>query len=189
MTRKQNREPELTFADAMEAFIKDCEIRLKPFTIRRYKLSKENILKHFNGEISLDRITPIDIENFIHWRMEAGNHQKGEINGRKLRPATINRDLQFLRNFYNRIIKWNHAKINPMNSIDMLSEDNIITRVLSKEEINKILDESAHRKNLNLFVKMALYMGMRKEEILSLQLPEEDILNIKTELIRKRLTG
>jgi integrase len=85
------------------------------------------------------------------------------------------------------MIKWSLAKENPMSKIDMLSEDNIITRVLSREEIKRILNESAHRKDLTLFVKMALYMGMRKEEILSLQLPEKDLFAYKQKAHQKKI--
>ena len=172
---KANREPQITLSQAMDLVINKCKNDIKKNTLDRYNLSRQNLLKFFNGDVPITDLTPINIIDFKTWRVQ-----------QNVRPATVNRDLQFLRKVYNKLIKWDITKENPVNRVDMIPEDNIVTRVLSREETKNLIDQ-CHRQYLRIGVKMALFLGMRKNEILSLRLPDDDIFQYGDKAKKEKL--
>src|SRR5688572_10947005 len=88
-----------TFAAALKEFLvwSEHQHAARPSTHHRYEVSSKP-LKRFFGATPLDRITPETVEKFKTWR--AG--KKSDYTGRRLRPATINRELACLKILFNR---------------------------------------------------------------------------------------
>ena len=121
------KEKEITLSDGIEQFLDYCKGQIKESTINRYELSKKNIINYFGNKL-IQELKPLEIEKYKNGQLCAGKAK-----------ATINRDLQFLKAMLNKLIKWEIIETNIMNKISLFQEDNIRTRILSFEEIRKLL--------------------------------------------------
>ncbi len=147
------------------------QILFETFTIEYFELhSKEKkscetdkyhiarLISFFNGKI-LSSITPDLIERYKSKR-------KQEVSG-----ATVNRELACLKNMFSKAIVWGKAYNNPVKKIEFYKENNIKDRVLTNEEIKRLMETASHSESayLKLFLIIALNTGMRRSEILSLK--------------------
>lgn len=91
------------------------------------------------------------------------------------KPATVNRELAYLRAMLNLAVKYGELDSNPISGMAMLDENNVRERVLSMEEFGNLHDECSQ--HIKPVVLMAFYMGLRKSEILKLTWNEVDLEN------------
>jgi integrase len=183
------RKPSPAFGAAMKAFLawSSIEHGAHPETYKRYTYSSLRLLKAFR-DMPLDRITPEDVEQFKQKRAgEKGKHTK-----RKLRPATVNRELACLRAMFNHAIKAHPDLRNPVSAVAFLAEDNLQDRVLTYTEQKAYL--SAAAPTLRDVATTILDTGMRPEEVFTLRAPNlflEDgylrVLRGKTPAAKRRI--
>jgi integrase len=129
-------------------------------------LSILNHLKKYFGKRLLSEITPDDVENYRNERSTQMSNS-----GKKLSPATLNRDLACMKSLYNKAILWGKAIHNPVAKIKLLHED-IKTRFLTDEEKQRFLEASKKVPKapfLFYIIMIALNTGCRLREILSLK--------------------
>lgn len=148
----------LLFKELVKKYFNYAESEIKATTFDRYKVSSTQLMEEFSGKY-IDRITVLDIEEYKQKRLK------------KVKTATVNRDMALLRRMFNQAKKWDLLAKSPMDKVDFLREDNIRTRYLEKEELDRLLNECRHIPHLYLAVKIAVHTGMRKQEILSLKIP------------------
>lgn len=126
-----------SFEEAMNIFIKDCELRnLRPFTIQYY-------LNEFNAFLSslseqgfdLTKLKPANItaehikENVIlYMRNYKGN-----------RVVSINTRLRALRSIFNFLYKHKHIPHNPMENIKLLKDRKRVIPTFTTDQLNKLL--------------------------------------------------
>jgi integrase len=89
-------------------------------------------------------------------------------------PATVNRELSFLRHLFNKAIEWGYLMKNPMQGVKLLKEPPGRIRYLRIEEIERLLDViDSFPKDIRSYLKpivlIALNTGLRKKEILQLR--------------------
>lgn len=121
---------------------------------------------YFAGR-TLREITPWLIERYKQERRAA------TVFGRPIRPTTINRELSCLRRLFNLAVQWGKAETNPVRGVKFFPEDGQCERVLSPEEIQRLLAAcSSHSRPL---VLLALNTGMRRGEILGLTWERVDL--------------
>jgi integrase len=160
--------------DAMKAFLgwSESEHEAHPATHRRYKVSSIALLSYF-GDEPIDRITPEAVEGFKAARsMESatakGNEKgKRKSTGKRIRPATLNRELACLKALFNHALKSDFTFRNPVSRVDFLPENNEQTRVLSYDEQGKYL--AAATPILRDVATLMLETGMRPEEVYRIQ--------------------
>ncbi len=81
--------------------------------------------------------------------------------------ATIDRELATLKAFFNMAIRDGKTDVNPVNEVKFFKEDNKKERILTTEEIHRLLAEcNGHLKPI---VQIALNTSMRLREILYLK--------------------
>ncbi len=114
----------------------------------------EELKKHFKGKY-LYAITANDIERFKVKRLE------------KVSPSTVNRQLGILRGMFNKAIVWGKLHESPMKSVRLLKEPKGRLRFLEREEIGRLLSNCST--TLKPIVTVAVFTGMRKNEILNLK--------------------
>ncbi|MGV8122281.1 MAG: tyrosine-type recombinase/integrase [Candidatus Xenobiia bacterium LiM19] len=146
--------------DILDTFFEDQKHHIKETTLQRYRFSAEK-LRPFFGEKMLDSIMLSDIEKYRQERVKS------------VKVSTINRDMEFLRRFFNIAKKRGIVLKNPVEELQFYREDNIRTRFLSIDELRRLLEESKQISYLHLAVLIAVNTGMRKGEILSLCIPQE----------------
>jgi integrase len=162
------------FKAAMRSFLEwsEGEHAAKPATHRRYQVSSIALLRHF-GDQPLDRITPEDVERFKASRAMEHKTVKGKEKdtrkrtARRIRPATVNRELACLKALFNHAIKSDLAVRNPVSRVGFLAEQNEQTRVLSFDEQEKYLAKATPL--LRDVATLMLETGMRPEEVYRIQ--------------------
>jgi len=118
----------------------------------------EATLKHANrffGNMTLDEIGGWHIDKY---RMERS---------RSAKKATVNRELDTIRNLFNKAIEWGSASRNPITKDKRFRVSNQRIRYLGPEEVNSLVE--ACPLHLKPIVQLALATGMRKSEITTLR--------------------
>ena len=158
------RKPVPRFGRAMQDFLKwsEGEHLEHPGTATRYRFSSAALLRFFK-DVSLDSITPEDVESFKSVRAS----EKGSHTGRKLRPATVNRELACLKALFNHAIKGDVLLRNPVSRVKFLAEQNQQNRVLSFPEQRRYL--AAASPTLRDVATLILETGMRPEEVFAIE--------------------
>jgi integrase len=147
-------EDDITLADLEDDYIKHIkdtrQLRTWSKRQRHYQT-----LKHFFKDKTFNQITPRDIEDFKLFRIKS------------VKPASVNRELETLRHVINLAKRWKRFYgENPVSVAGLMTANNQRDRVLSVEEEQRLLANSAP--HLKVILAMALNTGMRKGEILSL---------------------
>ncbi len=158
------------FNAAMKAFLdwSEREHEAHPATHRRYKVSSLALLGHF-GDKHIDRITTDDVEGFKAARAMESATARGKAKGqrkntgKRIRPATVNRELACLKALFNHALKSEFTFRNPVSRVDFLPENNEQTRVISYDEQSKYL--AAATPMLRDVATLMLETGMRPEEV------------------------
>lgn len=158
-----------------------------PRTAHRYQVSSVALLKFFRN-IPLDKITSEDVERFKSVRAA----EKGIRTGRKLRPATVNRELACLRAMFNFVLKGDVPLRNPVSRVKFLAEDNQQDRVLKFSEQRAYLEKATPV--LKDVAGLILQTGMRPEEVYTLRVSNVEleggflrVLKGKTPAARRRI--
>jgi len=116
-------------------------------------------LKHFSllfGNKKLSEITPEDSDTYKRRRFNEG-----------AKPATVNRELAVIKHLFNLASKWHKFfGDNPVSQSGLLEVQNLVERILTPEEEQRLLNASP--KYLQGIITVALNTGMRQAEILGL---------------------
>ena len=99
---------------------------------------------------------------------------------KEVKPATVNRELNIVRGCFSRAVDWGRLGSSPMKGVKPYKVDNVRTRVLSREEIGRLL--SACPRDLRLIARDTLESLFRLSEVLTLRV--EDIATTFATVIR-----
>lgn len=158
------------FRSALNDFLNWSEKAQKASTYRRYKTSSVALLKHFR-DTKLDKITPEEVERFKTVRSGDCKTVRGESKRvkttKKLRPATVNRELACLKALFTFAIKADVLAKNPVSRVKMLPEDNQQTRVMTFREQHLYLAKATPL--LRDVATLMLETGMRPEEVYTIR--------------------
>ena len=158
------RRPAPTLSVALREFLawSTAEHRAHPRTTLPYKTSSKTILKAF-ADVPLDRITAEDVERFKATR----SAEKGARTKRVIRPATVNRELAFLKAVFHHAMKSDRVTRNPVSKVDFLNEENQQDRVLTYDEQRRYLNHATPL--LRDVASLILETGARPEEIYTIE--------------------
>ena len=132
----------------------------------------EHSLKHFVSFLkgkTLQQITPWLIEKYKSERKQ------------KVKPSTVNRELDTLRNMLNMAVSWKMIDESPYKGIKHFKVNNSNLRILSDEEFNKLYESASSE--LKPILMTAYSTGMRLGEILNLKWGD---VNLKEDYILVR---
>jgi integrase len=148
------------FKAAIRDFLKwsETEHQAHSATHRRYQVSAVALRKHF-VDSPLDRISPEEVERF----KTARTAQVSPKTKRRLKPATVNRELACLKAIFNHALKADIPLRNPVSRVKFLEEHNEQTRVLSYAEQDQYLAFATPM--LRDIATLMLETGMRPEEV------------------------
>ena len=121
--------------------------------------------KYFQDTL-LDDIKPSMIEKYREKRSKQTVYNNERVCKQKVSPATINKEVSILKRMFNLAIREDLAAKNPCWKVGRLPENNERKRILSKEELDKLVDElPQHASDI---VLTAYFTGMRAGEIFDL---------------------
>ena len=124
-------------------------------------VERAKVLGRYFGDMQADNVKPTMVESFQHKLLETKSR-----NGRKYRPATVNRMVALTKRIYNLAVREDMALKNPCWKVAMLKEDNQRDRTLTLGEFERLVSELP--KSVISIVYLAYYTGMRRGEILNL---------------------
>ena len=172
IVKKETKSYVETFQEAVDLFVKDCELRnLRPFTIQYYLNEFKAFLNSLSKQgIDIAELKPYNIteehinENVILYM----KNYKGN------RVVSINTRLRALRSLFNFLHKQKHIPYNPMENVKLLKERKRVIPTFSKEQLNKLFRQP----DLNTFtgvrdytlMLLMLETGIRVNELAGLSL-------------------
>ncbi|QFY71363.1 recombinase XerD [Priestia megaterium] len=163
-----------TFKEAIDLFVKDCELRnLRPLTIQYY-------LNELNAFLNSLREQDIDTTILKPYNVTEEHIKENVIlymrNYKGLRVVTINTRLRAIRAFYNFLHKQKHIPKNPMGNIKLLKDRKKVIPTFSKEQLNKLFRQPDLRTFTGVrdYTVMMLFLetGIRVNELVGLSLAD-----------------
>ena len=133
----------------------DAYVRIENRNFVKQRNLVNSLVKHFKGKY-LHKIDPLMIRQFMAQRLK------------KVKPASVNRDLSMLKSMFNRAIEWGmYSGKNPACGIKKIPENNSRCRWLTEDEQERLL---SHCQGITkVIVTIALQTGMRWGEIINLK--------------------
>jgi integrase len=168
----------VTLGELCDWYLKLPEVQAKR-SHRRDTVSIANLCRLLRKETKVNKITSGQCESYQKLRLQEidGRVKREETSeeGRKkfIRPCTVNKETACLKAMFNRAVHHGKLKRNPIGTVKKLAENNIRMKVLTGEEIEKLLN--ACEIHVRPLVEMAYLMGMRYSEIALLTWPEVDL--------------
>jgi integrase len=129
-----------------------------PRTASRREVALRAPMRFFSGWM-MDAFDGGAIEDFKRWRLS----QTSPKTGNRIGPATVNRELDALRNLFGLAERKGMVKANPTRGVGLLREPDPPMRVVSAEEERRYLAAAGPR--LRAVATLMLETGMRPEEI------------------------
>ena len=160
----KERKPVPMLGKAMADFLawSETEHAAHPNTFKRYKVSSVALLDYFGKNTRLDSIDAKIVEQFKATRLA----MVSERTGRKIKPASVNRELACLRRAFAHANKDGALNlVNPVrkDGVHLLAENNEQMRVLTFTEEQKYLAECSQP--LKDVATLMLSTGCRPEEV------------------------
>jgi integrase len=133
----------------------------KPSTVKRNERSRDQLTPYLGSRL-IGSITADLAEQYKSRRLELG-----------AKPATVNRDVDFLRSVVKKAVEWGYIAFNPLAGVKHLAEDNERMWVLSEDEEARLIEScgKSHQRSKYLvdLVELALNTGMRLGELQGLK--------------------
>ena len=127
-------------------------------------------LKAHFGEMLAKDIKPFMVENY-----QQGRRSQTSARGTVFQPASINREYEVLKRVFNMAVREEFLDRNPCFKVPRLPEENARNRVLSPEELRRLVEElPRHAADI---VRMGYFTGMRFGEIVGLTWDKVDLGN------------
>ena len=128
--------------------------------------------KYFDN-VLVDDIKPSMVEEYRQKRLQQTSYRGKYASKQKLAPASVNKEVSTLKRIFNLAIREDLAAKNPCWKVERLPENNERKRILSQNELDKLVDElPQHAKDI---VLTGYYTGMRSGEIFGLTWAKVDL--------------
>ncbi|MDT7543616.1 MAG: hypothetical protein QOE33_3520 [Acidobacteriota bacterium] len=172
----EEKQPVPFFKEAVALFLERsrADHAGKHHTIRRAEVASKPLLHYFSDK-QLDQIAVADVEGFKDWRrrqkkqpptLKAKKNKRATTN-LPIKPATVNRELAFLRAMINHFIRLDVLVKNPVSRVKFLKEDNEQMRVVTEDEERLYL--MAASQPLRDVATIMIETGMRPDEVCRLE--------------------
>ncbi len=138
------------------------------------------------GHLRIDKITGRHIQQFINDLALNGKNKK---NGKPLSRKTVIHHLNFISNVFGYAIKMNMLNDNPCRNVTIPKGEKKEKQIYTLEEIAQIfelLDDEDVPTKYRVFIKLAVYSGFRRGELLGLEWKD---VNWESNLISVRRTS
>lgn len=143
------------FEEFARKFIDRYSTKKREKTRISHQTALNNLLKSelFKGR----RLSELTAETISNYQADRGAKN----------PVSANRELSFLKLMLRKAVEWGEVKANPAASVEKFREPATRVRVLTDEEVKRLIDAAAP--HLKPILAVLLQTGMRKNEVLSLR--------------------
>ncbi|HLG75697.1 MAG TPA: tyrosine-type recombinase/integrase [Ktedonobacteraceae bacterium] len=121
----------------------------------------------------------ISKEFLVDWLMKL----KFGTNGQTPAPKTMARRVTFLKNFFSWLAREGVLREDPSATLTLERPMPPLPELLLDEEIQRLLEKAAEDPRCQTLVYLVLYAGLKKEEVMGLQVHHVDLSDERTPLI------
>jgi len=149
------------------------ERRLSPHTIFAYQHDLRTFLRFLaeeNQSAVLDAVSPELLRRYLVW-----------LENRELEVATIRRRFHGLRSFWAYLCDWYDVNRNPFRRVALPKRAQSAPTFLTPDEVHRLLEATEANRYVargirdRALVTMAVYTGLRRQELLDLTLQDVDL--------------
>jgi len=158
---KLNESPDVSYEEFKETELDAMKGRLPESSWGELERSRRKF-GEITGVEELSDITPAVVEKLLSRRL-------GEVS-----PATANKNLRTVKAALTRAVDRGHLEENPASKVTQVPEPEREIRVLSKEEVQKLL-EAAPSLRWKALISLGVTTGMRRGEMLALRWKDVDL--------------
>lgn len=147
----------MNFSDYLDFWLKNsCKDRLSINTYEEYELKVNKHIKPYLGNIKLDKLKTLQIQNFYTLKLE------GELS-----PRTVMSFHKIIHRALEQAVKWQLIPYNVANGVEKPKVSQEETQILNEVELKCLISKA---KNTNLYIPIVIgaYTGMRRGEVLGL---------------------
>lgn len=154
----------MKFTEYLDYWIKEaCENKLSITTLDGYKQNIEKHIKPYLGNLEVEKITPLHLQNFYTDRLKNGRlNGKGGLSNKTV--VTLHR---IIHRALEQAVKWQLVIRNVANSVEPPKPQKYKASFLNEEQTNKLMEIAKHT-DIYIPIIIAIYTGMRRGEILGL---------------------
>lgn len=179
LTEAQIKPGDLTVTEAAARFFREHPKPLKPRTVLDYKNCLANVVEHL-GDFPVRLLTEEKLREYINWKL--ARHTRGARKGARSGHVSLRRDLAFLSSLYSTARHWDCGiTSNPGATISKKGLANARSRDtwLQPEDVDRLV-AACTKEEHKRFIILAVYTGMRHQELLKLSWDE---INLKKKTI------
>ena len=155
----------MLFEKLLEKYLDWAKDNKRPSSFKR-DLTSRNILQKRFGGMPIDRITQLDLEQYMNQRAQGLLVVPGLSRKPRVSHATVNREVVFLRHAFKKAVEWGFLSESPFRNIKLLKEPPGRLRYPSPDEWRRLI--SAATIDLRGIILVAANMGLRSGEIFNL---------------------
>jgi len=149
-------EPEYPLENIRDQYMKYSRTAKSEDTANRDEgILDKHLIPNF-GEVSLNQITPEQVEDY-----------RAERKGKNIAPATINKEIQLLKHIVKKAVEWGKIRTNLIANFKPLKTPPGRVRYMELEEVPKLM--KACPDWLKPIVLINMNTGLRRGEVVSLQ--------------------
>jgi integrase/recombinase XerD len=178
-----NQTPLIPAIRAWELYLQDQD--KSPYTVKAFISDLQLLGNFFQPDRSIGSITTNDLNNFLNW-LESGR-------GIPCSPKSLARRITSIKAFFRWLNQNGRISINPAEKVVQKSVISPLPTVLSKDEIQKILEvalsyQTGDKPDARPFTLLALLLetGLKKGECLALSINHIDLESLDNQFVYVR---
>jgi integrase len=164
---------DMEFCDYLDFWIEEsCANRLKITTIDSYKHNIDKYIKPNIGNIELQKLMPLHLQNFYKQCMKTGLSNKTVVNIHRIIHCALEK-----------AVKWQLVIRNVADSVEPPKPIKYKAKFLDEKQTLLLLEKSK-TSDIYIPIAIAIYTGMRRGEILGLTWDNVDFINDNIEITK-----
>ncbi len=160
---------DITLREYLSMWLESKKDNLKLTTYSFYKNIIEDRINPILGSIMLSKLKPLHIQEFL-------NHYAGN---KDITSTTVKHYFTTLNTALNQAVKWQLIPNNPCSAVKSPRREKTEMKVLTPEDVNKLLNSVKNGKYGTMFmpILLAVACGLRRGEIVALKWEDIDLEN------------
>lgn len=157
---------------------------MSPHTVAAYSHDLRIFSTYMEAQLELTRLEDIDHHDIRSWIIST-------LEDDGLLPRSVNRRLSCLRSFYRHLMRTDKVNRNPMLKVTALKTRKALPLFMEQHQMDRLLDDMDFGEGFpglrdRLIIELLYNTGMRRAELIGLNLADVDLYNGQLKVLGKR---